>query len=149
VPSSLAPGSLRPAEKESTVLQDEIRALAQAANFAALTTLFPGGQPQTNVMWVDADEDYILINTEVHRAKFVNVEKDPRVAVAIIDAANPYHYAEVRGTVVETEAGDVARAHIDALAQKYLGTDYGAEVQSERVILKIAPITQRYQAPRG
>jgi PPOX class probable F420-dependent enzyme len=131
------------------VLQEEIRALAQAKNFAALTTLFPGGQPQTNVMWVDADDEYILINTEVHRAKFINVEKDPRVAVAIIDAENAYHYAEVRGTVVETEAGDAARAHIDKLAQKYLGTDYPGPIQSERVILKIAPDTQRYQAPRG
>jgi hypothetical protein len=28
------------------------------------------GRPMTHVMWVDADEDHILINTEAHRAKF-------------------------------------------------------------------------------
>ena len=31
--------------------------LAQGANYAALTTLFPNGNPQTQVMWVDADEN--------------------------------------------------------------------------------------------
>ena len=39
--------------------------------------------------------------------------------------------------------GPEARANIDALAQKYLGTDYPEEwIYSERVILKIAPDTQ-------
>jgi hypothetical protein len=30
-------------------------------------------------MWVDADDQHLLINTEVHRQKFRNVERDPRV----------------------------------------------------------------------
>ena len=42
----------------------------------------------------------------------------------IWDATDPYHYAEVRGTVVETVRGAEARAHIDALSQKYRGRDY-------------------------
>jgi hypothetical protein len=35
--------------------------------------------------------------------------------------------------------GDEARAHIDALSQRYMGAPYGNPIQSERVILKIAP----------
>ena len=39
--------------------------------------------------------------------------------------------------------GPEARANIDALAQKYLGTDYADEwIYSERAILKIAPDSQ-------
>jgi hypothetical protein len=39
--------------------------------------------------------------------------------------------------------GPEARAHIDALAQKYLGRDYDpANIQSERVILRIEPDVQ-------
>ena len=34
-----------------------------------------------------------------------------------------------------------ARAHIDQLSQKYVGSDYGNPIQSERVILKVAPKT--------
>ena len=113
--------------------------LAQQKNFAALTTLFADGQPQTQMMWVDADDDHILINTEVHRAKYKNIQRDPRVTVVIIDASNPYHYAEVRGRVTGEIRGEAARAHIDSLSEKYSGVAYGAPIQSERVILEITP----------
>ncbi|HSL58214.1 MAG TPA: PPOX class F420-dependent oxidoreductase [Acidimicrobiales bacterium] len=120
------------------MLHDKVISLCQAKNFAALTTLFPSGQPQTQIMWVDSDGEHVLINTEVHRAKFTNVEADPRVTVTVWDVANPYSYVEVRGRVVATVRGDEARADIDRLAQKYTGKDYASEVTSERVILKIA-----------
>ncbi|MCP3854724.1 MAG: PPOX class F420-dependent oxidoreductase [Actinomycetia bacterium] len=119
-----------------------VRSLCEGKNFAALTTLMPGGQPQTHVMWVGCDDEHVLINTEVHRQKFKNVEADPRVTVAIINAENPYSFAEVRGRVVETVRGPEARAHIDALSQRYRNEDYQPQIQSERVILKIAPDRQ-------
>jgi hypothetical protein len=64
------------------------------------------------------------------------------VTVTIIDAANPYSYAEVRGEVAATVTGPEAREHIDALAQRYTGADYTNPVQSERVIVKVAPRRQ-------
>jgi hypothetical protein len=90
-------------------------------------------------MWVDADDDYVLINTEVHRTKFKNVQLNPKATVTVMDASNPYHYVEVRGRVVEVVRGPEARAHIDRLAEKYTGAPYANEIESERVILKIAP----------
>ena len=85
---------------------------------------------------------HVLINTEVHRRKFKNVEADPRVTVAIWDAENPYRFAEVRGRVVETVTGPDALASINAMSNKYVGTDYQPQIESERVILKIAPDRQ-------
>lgn len=118
-----------------------IRSFAQAANFAAFTTLRPDGHPVTQPMWVDADEDYVLINTEKHRRKFRNVQRDPRVTVTIWDRDNPYSYVEVRGRVVGVVEGAVARQHIDQLSQKYHGTDYPAgSIKSERVVLQIEPL---------
>jgi len=107
--------------------------------------LFESGSPQTNFMWVDADDDHVLINTEVGRQKYNNVQKDPRVSVAVFDRDNPYHYAEVRGRVVAEVRGSEARKHIDKLSQKYLGHAYENEIKTERVILKIAPERQRAQ----
>jgi len=127
------------------VLEPAIRDLAQAKNFAGFTTLGPTGGPATHVMWVDADDDHILINTELERQKCVNVMRDPRVAVMIWDAENAYKYAEVRGEVVDIVRGDRARAHIDELSQKYLGRDYSSPIGSERVILVIEPTRQRYR----
>ena len=120
-------------------LDPEIVELATGRNFAALTTLFADGRPQTHIMWVDADDEHILINTEVHRAKFRKVERDPRVAVTIWDADNPYRYAEVRGRVTEVVRGPEARKHIDACSQRYLGKPYPNPVTSERAILRITP----------
>ena len=117
----------------------DLKALATGKNFAAMTTLMPNGQPQTQLMWVHADDDHVLINTEVGRQKFKNVTKDPRVTVTVFAADNPYQYVEARGRVESHEAGDVARADIDDLSQKYMGAPYGNPIGPEgRVILRIA-----------
>jgi len=120
-----------------------VRELAQDANFAVLTVLLRSGEPMSHVMWVDADDDYVLINTEVHRAKFRAVERDPRVAVTIWKRGDPYTYAEVRGRVVEIVRGQEARDHIDKLSRKYRGLNYDpSRIQSERAILRIEPDVQ-------
>lgn len=116
----------------------DLMALATSKCFAALTTLGPDGAPSTNIMWVDADDEHVLINTEIHRRKYRNMTGDPRVAIVLPDASNPYRYMEVRGHVVGTEGGQVARDHIDALSQRYMERDYAATVKSERVIVKVA-----------
>jgi PPOX class probable F420-dependent enzyme len=121
--------------------------LGRGQNFAALTTLLPGGHPQTQVMWVDANEQHLLINTEVHRQKFRNVERDPRVTVTIWDKEDPYRFVEVRGEVVEKVKGQEARDHIDELSQKYRGKPYQPRIQSERVVLRIAPSRQVIRIP--
>ena len=125
------------------MITETVKRLAQGANFAALTTLGKDGQPSTQIMWIDADDEHMLINTEIHRAKFKNVQRDRRVAIAIWNAEDPYEYVEVRGIVEATVHGDEARAHIDELSQKYRGEPYAPRIRSERVILKIRPTRQR------
>lgn len=120
-------------------LDADVRRLATDRNFGALTTLFEDGSPQTQLMWVDADDEHVLVNTEIHRAKFANVERDPRVAITIWNHEDPYQYVEVRGRVTGLVRGDEARAHIDRCAQRYTGADYAPTIQSERVILQITP----------
>jgi PPOX class probable F420-dependent enzyme len=124
------------------MLEPAIRDLARDKNFAALSVRMPNGQIGTHVMWVDADDDHVIINTEVHRAKFKGMQADPDVTVMIWKLDDPYTYAEVRGVVTETVGGQEARDHIDALSQKYKGTPYASEITSERVIVKIAPQRQ-------
>jgi|SRR5665811_2208749 len=121
------------------MLEEKTRQLASGKNFAVLTTLLPDGTPQSHVMWVDHDEEHILINTEVHRKKYKNLSEDTRATVTIIDSENAYSYVEVRGRVVDEIGGQEARDHIDALSQRYFGKDYSNPIQSERVILKIEP----------
>ena len=70
--------------------------LAQAKNFAALTTLMPDGHPRPR-SWVGADDEHVIINTQLDRQKYRNVLADPRVTVTVFDADNPYRYVEARG----------------------------------------------------
>jgi PPOX class probable F420-dependent enzyme len=119
-------------------LPDNVRSLAEAKSFPTVVTLLPDGTPQARIVWIDTDGDYLLINTERDRQRTKNVRRDPRVTVLLVDPENPYEQVEVRGHVAEIVEDESARAHIDKLAQKYLGTPYGNAIASPRVILKVA-----------
>ena len=128
------------------MLDPAIRELASVgSNFGTVSVQLPSGHIASHVMWVDADDDHIMFNTEVHRAKFRALGPGSQVTMTVWKGDNPYAYAEVRGRVAETVTGPDARAHIDHLAQRYMGRDYPGEIESERVIVKIAPERQRSQ----
>lgn len=106
--------------------------------FGMFATLMPSGQPQVTPVWCDLAGGHVLVNSARGRQKDMNVRRDPRVTITIVDPDKPYRYLEVRGRVVEaTEQG--ADAHIDKLAKKYLGVDkYPYRQPGEvRVIFKI------------
>jgi PPOX class probable F420-dependent enzyme len=108
-----------------------------------ITTMLPSGKLQTHPIWVGTDGERLVVNTETHRQKYRNVERDPNVTLTIRDEENPYRYAEVRGEIVEKVTGQEARDHIDELSRKYHGEDYPPEnIVSERVMLWIVPSRQ-------
>ena len=126
------------------MLEPAIRDLARSGrNFASFAVPLPNGQILNQPMWVDADDEQLLLNTEIHRAKYQAAQQHPEVTVTIWDSENPYRYAEVRGKVVGEVRGDQARGHVDTLAQRYLGHEYRAPIHSERVVLRIRPLRQR------
>jgi PPOX class probable F420-dependent enzyme len=113
--------------------------LREPAN-CQLATVMPDGSPQVTQVWVDTDGEHILINTAEGRQKERNVRRDPRVAVNVVDPANAWRIAMVRGRVVDvTTAG--ADQLIDQLAKKYLNEDtYPFRRPEEvRITLKILP----------
>jgi PPOX class probable F420-dependent enzyme len=121
-------------------LDDDVVRLAQGANLATVVTLMPGGQPQAQLRWIDTDGEVLLVNTEPQRQAARNLKRDPRITVLIHSADNAYDWAEVRGRVSETIGGAEARSHIDALSQKYVGTDYASPIGPEgRVLFRVTP----------
>ena len=126
-------------------LDPAIRDLARGKNFGTLSFMLPSGRIASHVMWVDADDDHILINTDLGRIKYDSIKANPMVTVAMWKEDNPYAYAEVRGRCVAEIAGQEARDHIDACAMRYTGGAYAFPIEKGRVILKIAVETQRAQ----
>ena len=113
--------------------------MASGPNYAALTTLFKDGVPQTHVMWVDTDGENILINTEIHRFKYKNIVKDHRVTVMIWKHDDTFKFVEIRGEVIGEITGQEARDNIDKLSQKYWDKPYPFPIQTERIVLVIKP----------
>jgi len=113
-----------------------------------VATIMPDGLIQNQVLWVDADDDHILINTELHRQRTQNVEADNRMTVTIMQEGSWFAWAEVRGRVTELVTGPEAREHIDKLALKYTGKPYANPITSERVILKLTPERQNVYPPQ-
>ncbi len=121
-------------------LDDDTTRLAKGPNLATVVTLMPDGRPQALPTWIDTDGEHLLVNTEPQRQRSRNVARDPRITVLIQSADDAWDWSEVRGHVVETIGGDEARAHIDELSNRYVGTDYSRPVGPEgRIILRIAP----------
>jgi len=108
--------------------------------FANLATLMPDGSPQVTPVWIDYDGSHILVNSAQGRQKDLNLKRDGRVALSILDPDDPYRYLQVRGKVIEITL-EGADAHIDKMAYKYLGKDkYPYRREGEvRVLYKIHP----------
>ena len=96
--------------------------LTQKKAFAALATLMPDGHPQVTPVWVDYDGKNLMFNSARGRQKDLNVRRDARVSLAVIDPDNPYRYLEIRGRVTDVTQ-DGADEHINKMAKKYLDKD--------------------------
>ncbi len=118
------------------VLSPKARELIARPVLASLVTLYPDGSPQISPLWIDLDGDNVVFNTAKGRVKARNVERDPRVAVTVVDPDDQYNVVAFRGTVVEitTEGAD---AHIDQLAHKYLGVDSYPMRRADEVRIRV------------
>ena len=107
-----------------SALPDDVRERFAAANFAHLATLLPDGSPHSVAVWAEVEGDRVFFFTQPGSRKARNLGRDGRVALSVVDRANPYRTAHVRGRVAETVEGDEALALIDRLARKYTGEPF-------------------------
>lgn len=104
-------------------VEGRAKELLEDKNFCHVTTIGSDGLPHVAVVWVGVDDDgEVLLNSAEGRTWPTNLQRDPRVALTVVNLQNPYEYASVKGEAVEiTPAG--ADEHIDSLAKKYLDKD--------------------------
>jgi PPOX class probable F420-dependent enzyme len=120
---------------------EDISKLFKGRNLSYVSTLSSDGSPHVTPVWSDIDEENnILINISEISAKKKHVDKDPRIAIAIVEQYNPYNMVSIKGRVIEqTSIG--ADEHLRKLALKYLGFGkyYYRKPNHERIILKVKP----------
>jgi PPOX class probable F420-dependent enzyme len=105
-------------------LTPDIRALLEARNFAHVATVMPDGSPHSVPVWVGTEGDRVLFFTQQGSQKARNLARDPRLAISLVDQANPYRTGRVRGRVVETRTGDEALAAMDKISDRYTGEPF-------------------------
>jgi PPOX class probable F420-dependent enzyme len=107
----------------ATALSTEIRHLLDGRNFAHIATTMKDGSPHSAPVWVGREGDRIIVCTDEGSVKARNLERDPRVAISIIDLQDPYSEASLRGRVVERRV-DKDFKYLDAISKKYVGKPY-------------------------
>jgi PPOX class probable F420-dependent enzyme len=120
-----------------TALSADVKRLVERPNYAHIATLMPDGAPHSVPVWIDLDGDNLAFLTGPGSRKARNLERDPRVAISIIDADQPNASALIRGQVVERVEGDRAWEIIDRISQKYIGQPY--PLRTDRIIFLIKP----------
>lgn len=118
----------------------ELREMLRLPSIGYLATSMADGSPQVTQTWLDTDGEHVLINSVRSHVKTRNIERDPRVAVAVSHPDHPARYYQVRGRVIQVTTEGAAE-HVETLAQRYLGGPYpwfGGRDQV-RVIFVIEP----------
>ncbi len=116
-------------------LSDDVRTLFDEPNYAHVATLLPDGAPHSVPVWVGLEGGQIAGLTGPGSRKARNLERDPRVAISVIDRDQPYVMAQVRGRAERVE-GDAAWAVIDRLSHKYTGQPY--PLPTDRVVFLVS-----------
>lgn len=126
---------------ETTVrLDPDVRRLLDGTPIAHLATILPDGSPHSVPVWIGTDGDHVAILTGPDSRKARNLRRDPRVALSLTPADNPFQPVMVRGRVVEWVEGDAAWEIIDRISTKYLGRAYSRG--EARVVALIEPDQQ-------
>jgi PPOX class probable F420-dependent enzyme len=120
-----------------TEMTPEVRRLLDRPNYAHVATLLPDGAPHSVPVWIAIEGDNLAILTGPGSRKARNIERDPRVAISLIDVDQPFLSVLIRGQVVQLVDGDRAWEIIDRISQKYIGQPY--PLRTDRIVLLIKP----------
>ena len=124
-------------DDDRTVVPFSYEDVLAAPALAHVATLGPDGAPQSTPVWFDWDGARLRIGLAEDRQKLRNLRRDPRLAVSIVDPADPTRSLEIRGRA--SFEPDPARSLLARIIRKYTGSDDLSWVDGERVIVAIEP----------
>lgn len=127
-------------QEMTTMLDPTVRRVLDGTSIAHLASVLPDGAPHSVPVWVGTHGDHVAILTGPDTRKARNLRRDPRVALSLTPADNPFQPVIVRGRVVQWLEGDAAWEVVDRISTKYIGGPYTRGEQ--RVVALIDPDRQ-------
>lgn len=109
--------------------ESAIAILNHPETFAHVATLNRDGSPHLTVVWVETIDGKISFNTARGRQKAVNLERDPRVAVSVMNPEHPGQYMSFHGRARLIDEDAVEQIH--RLSRRYTGEDFNAFAEGE------------------
>ena len=108
--------------------------------FAHLGTVRSDGAPQVNPMWFlwQPDQGVLRLTHTTTRHNYRYLQREPRVALSIVDPDDGYRYLQIRGTVERIEP-DPGGEFYQVLSRRYRGAPSDDPNRDVRVILSIRP----------
>jgi PPOX class probable F420-dependent enzyme len=108
--------------------------------FAHFATVAGDCSPRVNPMWFywDNQAGVLKLTHTRQRHNLRYLEREPRVALSIIDPDDPYRYLQMRGVVHEIQS-DPTGAFYQVLQQRYRGYTTDVQDRDVRVVLTIRP----------
>jgi PPOX class probable F420-dependent enzyme len=118
-------------ETQASFLHDE-------PNVGIVAVLREDGSAHQTVVWVDYEDEHVLLNLNNFRAKLDHLRNDPRVSLLVIDRADSHRWLGLEGHVVEITT-EGAYEHIVRQSVVYFGRNsYPLGEGEERVLVRIA-----------
>jgi PPOX class probable F420-dependent enzyme len=124
------------------MLDPDVRRVLDGASIAHLATVLPDGAPHSVPVYVGTRGDRIVFLTGPDSRKARNLRRDPRLALSVAPADNPFQPVIVRGRVVGWIEGDEAWEIIDRLVAKYVDITYPRD--QARVVAVVEPDQQSF-----
>lgn len=120
----------------SATLDPDLVTVLDGTPIAHVATLLPDGSPHSVPVWIGTHDDQVVIMTGPGSQKARNLQRDPRIAISLTPADNPFSPVVLRGRVVTWLSGEEGWAVVDAIAEKYIHAPY--DRSQERVVGVIA-----------
>lgn len=118
-------------------IPDDLVYLLTTDIVAHVAALRPDGSIAAYLMWVDYDDEHVLVSSPVGSRKGRNWRRNPQAALTVVDRSDPWRFIIVRGRVTDMRPDD-GLAFIDKLSVRYTGAAYRRR-DFEREIFVITP----------
>lgn len=119
-------------------IPERFQPLLACTTLGHLATISREGKPQVNPVWFLWDGTHLLLSVKAETVKYRNLRRRPALAMSLADPAEPHHYLELRGDVIDFTLYRTLE-FVNQLSRKYTGHDMDpAQEGLERYKLTVA-----------
>ena len=108
-------------------LPEDLKEAIDSNAFCAIATHVSDNVIQNHLMWIDYEDENLIINTEKGRQKALNIRNNKNISLVIFKPDSMYISWEIRGFVKKIVDDVSANQQIDKVSIRYTGHPYARD----------------------